>query len=254
LNTLVNCDIVSSLCPPPDRALFPDGSNAGWVRPGRAVWKYLDGGDNTLDGMKEFSRLAGQLGFEYNVVEGFWQKWSEDQMRELVEYSQQHNVKVWFWKHSRDLRTPEARRTFFELCSKLGVAGAKIDFFDHEAKEIVDLYQSLLGEGARHRIMLDFHGANKPTGEARTWPNELTREGIRGLESRNMQPRATHKTPLPFPRMLAAPADYTPMIFGERRRETSWAHQIASAAILTSPLLVYGAHPKSILENPAADV
>jgi len=254
LNTLVNCDIVSSLCPPPDRALFPDGSNAGWVRPGRAVWKYLDGGDNTLDGMKEFSRLAGQLGFEYNVVEGFWQKWAEDQMRELVEYSQQHNVKVWFWKHSRDLRTPEARRTFFELCSKLGVAGAKIDFFDHEAKEIVDLYQSLLGEGARHRIMLDFHGANKPTGEARTWPNELTREGIRGLEYRNMQTRATHNTTLPFTRMLAGPADYTPMIFGERRRETSWAHQIASAVILTSPLLVYGAHPKSILENPAADV
>jgi len=44
------------------------------------------------------------------------------------------------------------------------------------------------------------------------------------------------------------------MIFGERRRETSWAHQIASAVIITSPLLVYAAHPRSILDNPAADV
>src|SRR5262249_11783420 len=43
-------------------------------------------------------------------------------------------------------------------------------------------------------------------------------------------------------------------LFGERRRETSWAHQIASAAIFTSPLLVYGAHPKNILENPAVDM
>src|SRR5262249_29625304 len=172
----------------------------------------------------------------------------------LVECSQGFDVRKWFWKHSKDLRTPDAREKFFKLCGDLGVAGAKIDFFDHEAKEIVDLYQALLEEAARHRIMLDFHGANKPTGEARTWPNELTREGIRGLEYRNMQTRATHNTTLPFTRMLAGPADYTPMIFGERRRETSWAHQIASAVILTSPLLVYGAHPKSILENPAADV
>ena len=254
LNTLVNCDIVNNLCPPPDRALFPLGCNTDWVRPGRAVWKYLDGGENTLDGMKEFSKVAGQLGFEYNVVEGFWQKWTQDQMRELVEYSRRFNVRIWFWKHSKDLRTREAREGFFRLCSDLGVAGAKIDFFDHEAKEIVDLYQALLEAAARHKIMLDFHGANKPTGEARTWPNELTREGIRGLEYRNMQTRATHNTTLPFTRMLAGPADYTPMIFGERRRETSWAHQIGSAVILTSPLLVYGAHPKSILENPAAEV
>jgi alpha-glucosidase len=54
--------------------------------------------------------------------------------------------------------------------------------------------------------------------------------------------------------MLAGHADYTPVHFGERRRETSWAHQIASAAIFTSPVLIYGAHPKSILENPAVDM
>jgi alpha-glucosidase len=254
LNRLVNCDIVNNLCPPPDNELFPLGINTEWIRPGRAVWKYLDGGENTLDGMKEFSRLAGELGFEYNVVEGFWQKWPEDQIRELVEYSNRFKVRLWLWKHSKDLRTPEAREGFFKLCSRLGVAGAKIDFFDHEAREIVDLYYALLEEAARHKIMLDFHGANKPTGEARTWPNELTREGIRGLEYRNMQTRAQHNTTLPFTRMLAGPADYTPMIFGERRRETSWAHQIASAVILTSPLLVYAAHPKSILDNRAVDV
>jgi alpha-glucosidase len=54
--------------------------------------------------------------------------------------------------------------------------------------------------------------------------------------------------------MLAGAADYTPVVFGERRRETSWAHQIASAAILTSPLLVYGGHPASLLGNPAVEI
>src|SRR5262249_52301148 len=68
LNVLVNCDIIHNVSPPPDKNLFPQGMNTAWVKPGRAVWKYLDGGENTLDEMKNFSRLAGQLGFEYNVV------------------------------------------------------------------------------------------------------------------------------------------------------------------------------------------
>jgi alpha-glucosidase len=254
LNALVNCDMIENVSPPPDRKIFPAGINTDWLKPGRAVWKYLDGGENTLEEMKNFSALAGKLGFEYNVVEGFWQKWSEAEMRELVDYSRQHKVGVWFWKHSRDLRTPEARQQFFKLLNHVGVVGAKIDFFDHEAKEIIDLYQVLLKEAAEHKIMLNFHGANKPAGESRTWPNEMTREAIRGMEARKMETRAVHNTTLPFTRMLAGHADYTAMLFGERRRETSWAHQIASAAILTSPVLIYGAHPKNILDNPAVDM
>ena len=254
LNTLVNCDIISNVSPRADRSLFPQDLNTEWVRPGRAVWKYLDGGESTFDGMKEFSRLAGQLGFEYNVVEGFWQRWPENQMRELVDYSKQYQVGIWFWKHSKDLRTPEARENFFSLCSRVGVVGAKIDFFDHEAKEIIDLYQALLRSSAEHKVMVEFHGANKPTGESRTWPNEMTREAIRGLEYRSMQTRAVHNTTLPFTRFLAGHADYTPVHFGERRKETSWAHQIATAVVFTSPLMIYGAHPKNILENPAAQL
>jgi alpha-glucosidase len=201
--------------------------------------------------MKEFSQLAGQLGFEYNLVEGFWQRWPETQLKELVDLSRQHKVGIWIWKHSRDLRTPENRRKFFKVCTDAGVVGAKIDFFDHEAKEIIDLYQVLLKESAEAKIMVDFHGANKPAGESRTWPNEMTREGIRGLEYRNMETRSKHNTTLPFTRMLAGHADYSVMHFGERRRETSWAHQIASAVIISAPVLIYGAHPKNILENPA---
>ena len=254
LNTLVNCDIVNNVSPPPDKTIFPQGPRTDWVKPGRAVWRYLDGGENTFDGMKEFSRLAAQLGFEYNVVEGLWQRWPESQMRELVDYSNQQKVGIWFWKHSKDLRTPEARASFFSLLNRVGVVGTKIDFFDHEAKEIIDLYQALLRTSAEHKIMVEFHGANKPAGESRTWPNEMTREAIRGLEYRAMETRARHNTTLPFTRFLAGHADYTPMHFGERRKETSWAHQIASAVVFTSPLMIYGAHPKSILENPAADL
>lgn len=254
LNTLVNSDLVTNLAPPPDPHLFPPGTQTQWVKPGRAVWKYLDGGENTLEGMKEFSRLAGQLGFEYNVIEGFWQKWTDEQLRDLVDYSAKQGVGIFVWKHSRDLRTDADRQAFFKRIHDAGVVGAKIDFFDHEAKDIIDVYQALLRAAAENHILLDFHGANKPTGEERTWPNELTREGVLGFEHKSVTEWAPHDTTLPFTRFLAGPADFTPVLFGERRRETSWAHQIATAAVFTSPLLVYAANPKSILENPGADI
>ena len=92
LNTLVNCDIVHNVAAPPDPKLFPKGPETEWMRPGRAVWRYLDGGENTLEGMKEFSRLAGELGFEYNIVEGFWPRWTEAELRELAEYSKPKGV------------------------------------------------------------------------------------------------------------------------------------------------------------------
>jgi alpha-glucosidase len=254
LNTLVRSTILPNLCPPPDPELFPDGINTSWVRPGRAVWRYVDGGPTGVEGMKAFSRMAGQLGFEHHVIEGLWRKWTTEERREVVEYSRQQGVGVWFWQHTNQLRTPEAREEFFRLLSDLGVAGAKLDFLDHEAKEVIDLYDTLLRTAAEHRILLVFHGSNKPTGRERTWPNELVRESVRGMESRGMLERARHQTTLPFTRYLAGPADYTAMVFNERRRDSSVAHQIASLAVFASPLLTIAANPESILASPAADV
>jgi len=255
LDTLVNSDIVEDLAPPPDPRLFPNGLRTDWVKPGRAVWKYLDGGGpNTLETMKEFSRLAGALGFEYNLLEGFWRQWDEKDLRDFIAYSRQQNVGIWLWQHSKEVHDPAARAAFFARVQNVGAVGVKLDFFDHEAKEVMDLYRACLQGAAEHRLMLDFHGANKPTGESRTWPNELNREAVSGMERRSMQTWAQHDTTLPFTRMLAGHLDFTPMLFGERRRETSWAHQIATAALFTAPLLVYGAHPQSILDNPAVEL
>ena len=103
--------------------------------------------------------------------------------------------------------------------------------------------------------MLNIHGSNKPTGEGRTWPNEMTREGIRGLEyGRNQYVWAKHNTTLPFTRFIAGAGDYTPVVFGERRLETSWTHQLATAVIFSSAVQIFGAHPKSMLENPCVEI
>jgi alpha-glucosidase len=254
LNSLVNSTIVPNLCPPPDPKYFPDGIETSWVKPGRAVWRYLDGGDRSFEGMKEFSRMAGLLGYEYHILEGFWSRWSDEQIKEIVEYSKQKGVRLLFWKHSNQLGTPEQHEEFFTKLHHLGVAGTKIDFLDHEAKEVIDHYETLLKKAAENQMVVNFHGANKPTGRTRTWPNELVREAVRGMESSSLHERARHETILPFARYLAGGADYTTMHFGDRRGDTTWTHQIASLAIFASPLLTVAAHPQSILDNPAVDV
>lgn len=267
LNALVNSDAIHNLSAPPDPKLFPQAIKTPWLRPGRAVWRYLDGGGNCeqvpdgpervrcqLDVIRDFSRLAGELGFEHQVVEGQWRRWSDDQLKELVEYSKQRNVWIWLWLHSRDLRLPDERKKLFERLHGLGIAGLKIDFLDHEAKELIDLYQALLRDAAEQQLLVDFHGANKPAGESRTWPNEMTREGIRGMEYRSTPGWAEHNTTIPFTRFLAGPADYTPVVFGDRRKDTTWAHQIATAVVFTSPVFIYGGHPQSLLDNPASGV
>src|SRR2546429_3432666 len=234
---LVNSTILPNLCPPPDPKLFPEGIHTAWIRLGRAVWRYLDDGPQGVEGMEEFSRMASELGFEHNILEGFWSKWTTEQQKEVVDYSRKLGVSIWFWKHSKELRTPEAREEFFKMLHDLGVAGAKIDFFDHEAKELINLYEALLQKAAEYHVLMVFHGANKPTGRERTWPNELVREAIRGMESSALKERARHETILPFTRLLAGPADYTAMLFNERRRDTTVAPQIPSIAGFAAPLL-----------------
>lgn len=252
LNALVNNDIVHNLCPPPDPKLFPQGIKTDWIQPGAAVWKYLDGGgEGTLESMKEYSRLASELGFKHNILEGFWKKWSDAELKSLVDYSREKGVHIWLWEHSKNLREAKTRRAFFRHCHDLGISGLKIDFFDHEAKEEIDLYESILRETAELKIMVDFHGANKPTGRERTWPNELTREAVKGMEASKLKDRAGHNVTLPFTRFAAGHAEYTPVHFGERRKNTTWAHQIASAAIFSAPLLTYAASPEHLLANPA---
>ena len=258
LNALVNSDIMHNVSAPPDPKLFPNGPKTDWIKPGRAVWNDLDGTKTSLEGQKDMARLASQLGFEYNVMEGFWRNWSEAELKDVVDYSRQRGVKVILWSSRAQVQDPPKLKEWFDLCSRVGAAGVKIDFFDHEHKEVVDLYEMMAKAAAEHKLLVDFHGANKPTGLERTYPNIVGIEGIRGMEFPG--PYAQHDVTLPFTRMLAGMGDYTPVHFGTLvtartgLADTTWAHQVANAVILQAPLLVYSADPANMLENPSVDV
>lgn len=255
LNSLVNSDAIHNLCPPADPKLFPQGFKTEWIKPGRAVWKYLDGGGtSTVENMKKFSKEAGELGFEHNILEGFWTRWSDDSIRYLVNYSKQQKVGIFVWVHSKNLRDSVIRHQVFQRCHDLGITGLKIDFFDSEAKEVIDLYTSVMQEAAQLHLLLIFHGADKPTGLERTWPNIMIYEGVKGMESSKLLDRATHETTIPFTRMLAGPADYSVVHLGERRKNTTWTHQIATAAIFSAPVITYAATPANLLANPAVEM
>ncbi|HEY1336656.1 MAG TPA: glycoside hydrolase family 97 N-terminal domain-containing protein [Bryobacteraceae bacterium] len=253
LNVLVNSDVIHNVAPPPDPKYFPQGLNTDWVKTGRSLWNYLDGGDNSPEGVKEWARLAHELGFEYNVLEGFWSRWPEATLKEVVDYSRRQGVRTIIWRSSSQLRTPEQRQQFFDLCRRTGVAGAKVDFFDSEHKEMIDLYEELLRGAAEHHLVMDFHGCNKPTGNERTWPNLIGLEAIKGKES--SPPFAMHEVTLPFTRMLAGLADYTPVIFSGRKvADTTWPHEIANAILLPAPLLVFSTNPTGLLANPGVEM
>ena len=255
LNKLVNNDAIHNLCSPVDSNYFPLGNKTDWIKPGRAVWKYLDGGgENTPENMKKFSKEASELGFEYNILEGFWSKWSDDAIKDLVNYSKHKNVGIFVWADSKDLRDSVTRHQLIRRCHNLGITGLKVDFFDNEGKVTVDLYNTIAEDAAGSRLLLIYHGANKPTGLERTWPNIMVYEAVKGMEDGNLADRATHETTLPFTRMLAGPADYSVTYFGDRRKNTTWAHQIATAAIFSAPIITYAATPENILANPAVDM
>lgn len=265
LNTLVNCDIINNVSPEMDKTLFPEGFNTSWIKPGKSAWSWLAGnGGVTFENMKRFSKWAGELGIPYNLVDEGWYKWhdgNKDQwelLKELVQYADSQHVKIWVWKAYPDrngvpgLKDPAARWNFLQKCKELGVAGVKIDFFDSERQEVIDFYQAALRDAAKLHLMLDFHGADKPTGQVRTWPNEMSREGIRGLENSNDWP--PHNTTLPFTRFLAGHADYTPLSFRSIAKGTTWAHQVASTVVFTSSFMCLAVDPETLLQNPCKEM
>jgi alpha-glucosidase len=276
LNGLVNSDIVHDVCPPPDPKLFPAGIHTDWIKPGRCLWQWwaYDFPGTKWELQKGFVDKAAALHCQYYLVDEGWENpehgWFGPEndpwirMKELCDYARGQGVGIWVWRgwtawperHWPGLETRAKREAFFAKCAEVGVVGTKIDFMDSESHERLAFYHDCLRIAAEHKIMVNFHGANKPAGESRTWPHEMTREGVRGLEHNKWSalPPAHYAT-LPFVRFVVGPGDFTPTTFQkEFQRGTTAAAQLADAVVFTSPILCWADKPDVYLASPAVEL
>ncbi|MBC8095230.1 MAG: glycoside hydrolase family 97 catalytic domain-containing protein [Akkermansiaceae bacterium] len=255
LNTLVNSDILQNLCPSP----APELVNADWIQPGRSTWHWMVTGRPRLEQQRQWIDWTHQLGFEYYLIDDGWVNWRADGreawecMKEVVDYASSRNVKIWIWLHAKDIPVQTSRQAWFEKARSIGVVGVKLDFPQAANSEWVQWYDHVLRDAARARLMMNFHGALKPSGRERTWPNELTREAIRGRENR--RPDLLHEAILPFTRFVQGPADFTPTEFRTNHLAgATRTREFAQAVVYTSPMLCYSGVPEDYLKSDALDL
>ena len=198
-------------------------------------------------------------------------------MPELIQYAKERNVRLWVWLYCTDITHNNSYDEAFALYEKWGLAGVKIDFMDRMDQDMTRWYKMICQKAAEHHLIVDFHGAYRPDGIERTYPNLLTREGVLGEEYYKFSTRMTpeHNTTLPFTRMLAGPMDYTPggflnvpfssyteeeintmnknkSVIPARVWNTRCA-ELAKFVVYESPYMVVSDHPKNVLGQPGSD-
>ncbi len=287
---LIESDLIANLNEPCKIA------DTSWIKPGRCAWDWWWPGRHAPDvefelgpnneTMKYFIDFAAEMGWEYQLVD--WQWYGPPFADEiggpahpksditkpipgidiptLVEYARSKGVRLLIWLHWEHADKQMDRA--FPLYERWGVAGVKIDFMARDDQEMVNFYHRVVRKAAKHHLTVDFHGAYKPTGLSRTYPNLLTREGVLGNEYSKWSDRVTpdHCLTLPFTRMLAGPMDFTPGGFRHGTRETfkvvggdapapmvlgTRAFQLAMLVVYESSLQVLCDTPYEYRKNPA---
>ena len=260
---LVESEIITNLNEP---CAIEDPS---WIKPGISAWDHWWSGKVKMNTktIKDYIDLASEMGWPYQLID--WQWYGQYNlpdaditsvndsvnMPEVLEYARKKNVRCWLWLYWADVD----RSDFDKACAlykKWGIAGVKIDFMARDDQEMVNWYHKILRIAAQHHLMVDFHGAYKPTGFRRTYPNLMTSEGVLGNEYNKWSMRVTpeHCVTLPFTRMLAGPMDFTPGGFRNRNGETfanelpsnvmgTRCFQLAQFVIYDSPFQVACDHP-----------
>ncbi len=259
---LLNNDLVYLLASPSRIA------DVSWIKPGKVAWDWWN--DWNIYGVdfkaginnetyKYYIDFASEHGIEYVILDEGWavnkkadlfEVVPEINLPELIAYGKSKNVGIilWagYWAMERDME--RVCKTY----SEMGVKGFKVDFMDRDDQAIVDFYYRCASMAAKYKLMVDFHGAYKPTGLNRVYPNVINSEGVFGLEQLKWSSPDTdmvqYDVTMPFIRMLAGPVDYTqgamrnatknnyrpvntePMSQGTR------CHQLAEYVVFESPL------------------
>ena len=199
--------------------------NTGWIRPGLASWEWWNGatpygpdvdftaGCNTAT-YKYFIDFAAHYGIPYILMDEGWAKDTRNpfipnpnvDLHELIRYGKEKNVGILLWL---TWLTVENHFDLFEKFSQWGIQGVKIDFMDRSDQWMVNFYERVAKEAAKHHLLVDFHGSFKPSGLEYIYPNILSYEGVRGMEQMGGC-HPDNSLYLPFIRNAVGAMDYTP--------------------------------------------
>lgn len=257
-------------------------SDISWIKPGKVAWDWWNdlniynvdfrAGINN-DTYKYYIDFAADNGIEYVILDEGWavnlqadllQVIPEIDLKQIVDYAATKGVGIILWAgyyaFDRDMENVVAHY------AKMGVKGFKVDFMDRDDQPMTEFYYRAAETCARYKMLCDLHGAFKPAGINRTYPNVLNVEGVSGLEQMKWEPttrdQITYDNQLPFIRQAAGPMDYTqgamhnstkgkyypsystPMSQGTR------CHQLAMYITIESPLNMLCDSPTNYLAEP----
>ena len=224
-----------------------------YVLPGHAAWSWWSSqySGAYLETQKSFVDFAYEQGWHHVLVDCGWDAaW----VPELVAYASQRNVCVHLWSAWNDLDGPENIKKL-ALWHSWGVCGVKIDFMESESRERYQWYESILSETARLGLMVNFHGSVIPRGWARTYPQVIGYEAIRGAEYYVFykEPLSSlHNVCQVFTRNVIGSMDYTPVTFSAPKRTTSNAHELALSIAFECGITHFADSPDSYRSHPVA--
>ena len=199
--------------------------DVSWIKPGQVSWEWWNDASPygpdvnfvsgyNLETYKYYIDFASKFGIPYIIMDEGWAKSTRDpytpnpkvNLHELIRYGKEKNVGIVLWL---TWLTVENNFDLFKTFNEWGVKGLKIDFMDRSDQWMVNYYERVAREAAKHNLFVDFHGSFKPAGLEYKYPNVLSYEGVRGMENMGgCYP--DNSLYLPFMRNAVGPMDYTP--------------------------------------------
>ena len=167
-------------------------------KPGRYTWSWLVWQDESInyDDQVQFIDLASKMGFEYCLVDNWWdQRIGRDKIEELSKYAQSKGVSLMLWYNSngyendapqtpRDcMSTAIARDREMAWMQKIGIKGIKVDFFGGDKQQTMQLYEDILFDANRYGLGVIFHGCTVPRGWGAMYPNFIASEAVLASEN-----------------------------------------------------------------------
>lgn len=252
--------------------------DVSWIRAGKSTEEWITSrllyGVDFVSGLntptyRHYIDFAAEYGLEYIMFDAGWSD-NEDNTRVnpdidvpgLIAYARGKGVRVLLWNEALALESnlDEA----LDRYAAWGASGIMMDFMDRDDQEMVRLYERVARAAAKRHLVVNFHGAFKPTGMQRALPNLLTREAVLGHEYDMWSDRVTpdHALTVPFVRMLAGPMDWEGGTMANGTRDSfrvarerpmsqgTRTQQMAQYVVYESPLQYLAGVPSAYREAP----